>query len=188
MWPCQCGGAPLPLFPNRDTQSDSAYFQPPTYSICGVVFSSGLPVVHIETNHFSFLALFGYKCCCQFTRSARVAFGFDVALPVHAMCALGGSTCLSKDGYPDCLRFSYIFRVLGQGGGWGSFVHQRTRIMRQTTNGLGGLARCKRSATIWACGPTRDPYFVILGGHHCCLRVGFDTSSTLGVWHFWIFT
>ena len=49
-------------------------------------------------------------------------------------------------------------------------------------------AQCKRSATIWACGHTRDPYFVILGGHHCCLRVGFDTSSTFGIWHFWIFT
>ena len=40
-------------------------------------------------------------------------------------------------------------------------------------------AQCKRNPTIWACGCTRDPYFVILGGHHCCLRVGFDTSSTL---------
>ena len=48
--------------------------------------------------------------------------------------------------------------------------------------------QCKRSATIWACGRTRDPYFVILGGHHCCLRVGIDTSSTLGIWHFWTFT
>ena len=38
-----------------------------------------------------------------------------------------------------------------------------------------------RSATIWACGRTGDRYFVRLGGHHCCLRVGFDTSSTLGM-------
>ena len=49
------------------------------------------------------------------------------------------------------------------------------------------LAQCARSATIWVCGRTRDPYFVILGGHHCCLRVGFD-ASTLVIWHFWIFT
>ena len=40
--------------------------------------------------------------------------------------------------------------------------------------------QCALSATIWACGRPRDPYFVILGGHHWCLRVGFDTSSTLG--------
>ena len=50
------------------------------------------------------------------------------------------------------------------------------------------LVQCKRSATILVCGRTRDPYLVILGGHHSCLRVHFDTSSTLGVLHFWIFT
>ena len=60
------------------------------------------------------------------------------------------------------------------------------------TQTLGGALsavrkQCKRNATIWACGGTRDPYFVIPGGYHCCLKVGFDTSSTLGTWHFWVF-
>ena len=30
-------------------------------------------------------------------------------------------------------------------------------------------AQCERSANIWACGHTRDPYFVILGGHQAQL-------------------
>ena len=59
----------------------------------------------------------------------------------------------------------------------------------QPTGGALGAVRTRfnRSATIWACGRTSDPYFVILGGRHFCLRAGFDTSSTLGIWYFWIF-
>ena len=49
-------------------------------------------------------------------------------------------------------------------------------------------AQCGRSATILASSRTRDPYFVILGGIIVAPNVGFDASSTLGIWHFWIFT
>ena len=43
-----------------------------------------------------------------------------------------------------------------------------------------------RGATIWASSHTGDPYFVILGGIIVATSVGFDASSTLGIWHFWI--
>ena len=73
-------------------------------------------------------------------------------------------------------------------GGWGFNVvypiHRRVVPLVI----IWGLSAVSRSATIWVCGRTRDPYFVILGGHHSCLRVRLDTSSTLGNWHFWIFT
>ena len=50
-------------------------------------------------------------------------------------------------------------------------------------------AQCTCSATIWASSRTGDPYFVILGaGIIVAPIVGFDASSTLGMWHFWIFT
>ena len=49
-------------------------------------------------------------------------------------------------------------------------------------------AQCGRSATIWASSRTGDPYFVILGGIIVAPSVCFDASSTLGIWHFWIFT
>ena len=49
-------------------------------------------------------------------------------------------------------------------------------------------AQCGRSATIWAPSRTGDPYFGILGGIIVAPSVGFDASSTLGIWHFWIFT
>ena len=81
---------------------------------------------------------------------------------------------------------------------WGGGVWEKGSIDRHHSclekrhrfgGALGAVrARCKRSATIWACGRARDPYFVLLGGYHSCLRVRFDTSSTLGMWHFWMFT
>ena len=49
-------------------------------------------------------------------------------------------------------------------------------------------AQCGHSAIIWASSRTGDPYFVILGGIIVAPNVGFDASSTLGIWHFWIFT
>ena len=75
------------------------------------------------------------------------------------------------------------------------FLHlTRFCIRRQTRyQPYGGAlsavrARCGGSATIWASSRTGDPYFVILGGIIVAPSVGFDASSTLGIWHFWIFT
>ena len=45
-------------------------------------------------------------------------------------------------------------------------------------------AQCGHNATIWASSRTGDPYFVILGGIIVAPSVGFDASSTLGIWHF----
>ena len=44
--------------------------------------------------------------------------------------------------------------------------------------------QCGRSATIWASSRTGDPYFVILGGIIVAPNVGFDASSTLGIFGF----
>ena len=49
-------------------------------------------------------------------------------------------------------------------------------------------AQCARSATIWAFGRTGDPCFEILGASLLPRGIGFDAFSTLGMWHFWIFT
>ena len=67
-------------------------------------------------------------------------------------------------------------------------------IMRVlNSQGLGGAlsavcAQCVHSATIWASSRIGDPYFVILGGIIVAPSVGLMLSSTLGIWHFWIFT
>ena len=45
-----------------------------------------------------------------------------------------------------------------------------------------------RGATISASSRTPNPYFEILGASFVANSVGFDASSTLGIWHFWIFT
>ena len=84
---------------------------------------------------------------------------------------------------PPCISYANVHKYYGPY----AYCSLSCIVVPDTINN-GGRTQCKRSATIWVCGRTRDPYLVILGGHHCCFRVGFDASSTLGIWHFWIFT
>ena len=52
----------------------------------------------------------------------------------------------------------------------------------------GALSAMRAQCNYWASGRTRDPCFEILGASLLPRGVGFDAFSTLGIWHFWIFT
>ena len=118
----------------------------------------------------------------------------DVLLPVHNIVART-KHCVQRTLPVRTIFFwDIIIHWTGGGGvgvfygafhGWmdGRLEHCGGRLLgpRHETVAIKGahLAQCKHSATIWACGRTTDPYIVIVGGHHCCLRVDFDTSSML---------